>query len=187
MYNDIFLGNDGVISGRLLLFDGEKSTFRNVKLRGKISNCNICSMNPSITELVDYEQFCGSQASDKDLKLKILESNERISVHDYKNLLDNQVPHLLIDVRSRNEYEICRLESSINIPVSDILDENRSKDICNRIFQKDLPIYVVCRRGNDSQRVVKHLKTNMAGLESQDLIGGLHEWSRAIDPQFPVY
>lgn len=91
--------------------------------------------------------FCNSKASDKDKKLQILDPNERITVTEYKSLLENNNPHLLIDVRSSKEYEICRIESSINIPVTDILDENRSKDVFNKIRHQDLPVYVVCRRG----------------------------------------
>lgn len=94
----------------------------------------------------------------------------------------------MIDVRSSNEFEICQIDSSINIPVTELMDKYRSKEVFNeKIRLKDLPVYVVCRRGNDSQRVVRYLKTNFDILECQDLVGGLHAWAKYVDQNFPVY
>jgi adenylyltransferase/sulfurtransferase len=56
---------DGVLSGRLLLFDGSGTNFRNVKLRQRVAECAVCGDNPTITTPIDYEQFCGSKAHDK--------------------------------------------------------------------------------------------------------------------------
>ncbi|KAG8286623.1 Molybdenum cofactor synthesis protein 3 [Homalodisca vitripennis] len=61
----ITLGMSDVLSSKLLLFDGENTSFRTIKLRKKSENCLICGTNPSITELVDYEEFCGAAANDK--------------------------------------------------------------------------------------------------------------------------
>lgn len=55
----------GVLSGRLLTFDGSNTTFRNIKLRPRNVNCSVCGDNPTITRLIDYEQFCGVKAHDK--------------------------------------------------------------------------------------------------------------------------
>lgn len=56
---------DDVLNGRLLLFDGTSTQFRNIKLRNKQEGCNVCGKNPKIKDLIDYEQFCGSKAHDK--------------------------------------------------------------------------------------------------------------------------
>jgi adenylyltransferase/sulfurtransferase len=61
----ILLGHEGVLTKRLLLFDGSDCSFRNVCLRDRNPSCAICGNEPSITALLDYEQFCGSRADDK--------------------------------------------------------------------------------------------------------------------------
>lgn len=118
----IILEHDGVLNGRLLLYDGIQAIFRTVKLRGKRANCDVCSEKPIITRLIDYEIFCGMRATDNNIPLTILESDERISVFDYNQLLLKNSSHVLIDVRSSIEYEMCHLNSSINIPIKSILD-----------------------------------------------------------------
>lgn len=119
----LVLSLDGVLSGRLLLFDGSQAAFRTVKLRGKRENCDVCSAKPTITKLIDYEQFCGMKASDKDSKLNVLENCDRITVNEYNAIVQEKLKHLLIDVRSTNEFDICNIPNSINIPIKDILSD----------------------------------------------------------------
>lgn len=180
------------LSGRLLLFDGARATFRTVRLRGKRIDCQVCSDTPTITELIDYEQFCGQRASDKDLSLEILSPDQRISVGQYYEMTQTKAPHLLVDVRSANEYEICKLEESINIPIkafeNDVFGEEAEK-LLGKIRQDKTPVIFLCRRGNDSQiaaqRVLKVVEGS--GIVVKDIIGGLHSWAAKIDPEFPVY
>lgn len=61
----IIVGLTDVLTSRMLVFDGTSSVFRNIKLRGKSKLCEVCGPNPTITKLIDYEQFCGSPANDK--------------------------------------------------------------------------------------------------------------------------
>lgn len=182
----IILGNDGVLSGRLLLFDGHQSAFRNLKLRGKKADCAVCSENASLTKLIDYEQFCSMKATDKDSHLSLLKPHERITAQDYKSLLDRNIPHHLIDVRGANQFEICQLPSSINVPIEDILKNRR--DVAEECREGD--VFVVCRRGNDSQLAVQHLAPlfEERGLSApRDIVGGLHAWARTVDREFPIY
>ncbi|ELU15781.1 hypothetical protein CAPTEDRAFT_109679, partial [Capitella teleta] len=95
-------------SQSLLLFDAF-STFRTIKLRPKQRNCVICGESPSITKLIDYEQFCGAKATDKDAGLNVLGSKERISVQEYAEILQKKSDHMLIDVRQAVEMDICQL------------------------------------------------------------------------------
>lgn len=182
----IILGNDGVLSGRLLLFDGHQSAFRNLKLRGKKADCAVCSENASLTKLIDYEQFCSMKATDKDSHLSLLKPHERITAQEYKSLLDRNIPHHLIDVRGANQFEICQLPSSINVPIEDILKNRR--DVTEECREGD--VFVVCRRGNDSQLAVQHLAPlfEERGLSApRDIVGGLHAWARTVDREFPIY
>lgn len=177
----ILLNHDGIMTGKLLLYDGSLCSFRSIKLRGKKDDCEVCGSNPSITRLIDYEQFCGMAATDKDSGLNLLEASERISVNDYKHL---EYDHLLIDVRSSNEFEICSLDKSINVPIKLLLADKIDAVLKGEMTRK--PVFVVCRRGNDSQLAVRHLAGKM-NVKSRDLIGGLHAWTRWIDKDFPIY
>lgn len=189
----IITGIETTLSGRLLLFDGLTSTFRNVKLRGKSANCDVCVEPQKITSLIDYEQFCGMKASDKDMKLEILAPNQRVSVQALNESRQNNVRHLLIDVRSENEYEICQLNQSENYPIKIFQDPNSitRQALVDRIKGDHIPqVYVICRRGNDSQIAAKKLieeLNELPAIRVHDIIGGLHAWTHQIDRNFPKY
>ncbi|CAO1432602.1 unnamed protein product [Diamesa hyperborea] len=177
----ILLNHEQVFSSKLLLYDGAACSFRTVKLRGKKPTCEICSDNPTITKLIDYEQFCGMAASDKDSCIFVLNSDERISVKEYQNI---EFEHLLIDVRSSNEFEICQLNKSINVPMKTIMGDKIDEELLKKM--NEVPVIVVCRRGNDSQLAVRHLQSRIS-THPKDLIGGLHAWTKQVDPNFPMY
>lgn len=117
----IILNLSDVISGRMLLFDATETKFTNVRLRPKNANCLVCGEHPVVYELIDYEEFCGAKANDKEPNLKLLKKEERITVEKYNQIAkDDSEPHVLIDVRSPEEYQICHLQNSINIPLTEI-------------------------------------------------------------------
>lgn len=117
----------GVLSQRLLLFDGLESTFRNIRLRPKNNNCHVCGLDPTITMLQDYEVFCGSKANDKDPMLNLMMDDDRITVEEYHKIINLSEPHVLIDVRSSEEFEICHLEGAINVPYADMKHRQTEK------------------------------------------------------------
>lgn len=178
----ILLKHETVLAGKLLLYDGASCAFRSIKLRAKRKNCDMCGDSPTITEPIDYEQFCGMAATDKDSGLKLLNEDERISVEEYSKL--SEEGHLLIDVRSANEYEICQLSNSTNIPIKTLLSSRISDELIKKMQQGK--VFVVCRRGNDSQLAVRHLGDKFS-IKARDLIGGLHAWTKNVDNNFPIY
>ena len=103
-----------VLSGRMLLYDALSTRFTTVKLRPRKV------VSEKIDRLIDYEQFCGAKATDKDLPLDILDAKSRISVQEYVKL---QTDYVLIDVRTEPEMDICQFENSLNIPLNDIPKE----------------------------------------------------------------
>lgn len=179
----ILLNHDSVLFGKLLLYNGATCAFRSIKLRGRRSNCDVCGESPTITKPIDYEQFCGMAATDKDSGLQLLDDNERITVENYNQLVKDG-SHLLIDVRSANEFEICQLNDSINLPIKTILSSKITDDLKQKMEQS--LVFIVCRRGNDSQLAVRHLANNY-NIKAKDLIGGLHAWTKNIDENFPIY
>lgn len=177
----ILLNHSEVLAGKLLLYDGAVASFRTIKLRGKREFCDVCSAEPKITKLIDYVQFCGMAATDKDSGLNLLSDSERISVQNYNKI---EQEHILIDVRSANEFEICKLRNSINVPIKTLLAGKIDDELKSEMEQKE--VFVVCRRGNDSQLAVRHLSEKL-NVRAKDLIGGLHSWTRNIDENFPIY
>jgi adenylyltransferase/sulfurtransferase len=128
------------------------------------------------------------KATDKDSQLSILGVDERINVKDYEKILDED--HLTIDVRSVNEFEICQLPKSVNIPIKELLSGKRDREVTEMAKEKSDRVFLVCRRGNDSQLAVEHLMKVFKdqGLPApKDIIGGLHSWTKNVDPNFPIY
>ncbi|XP_056623954.1 adenylyltransferase and sulfurtransferase MOCS3 [Triplophysa dalaica] len=186
---------------QLLMFDGQEGRFRSIRLRAKQAGCAVCGETPTVTQLQDYERFCGSAATDKCRRLNILTKEQRVSVQEYKEIVDSSTPHLLLDVRPKVEVDICCLKTSINIPLAS-LEEKKSEQISllkDQICElkqhggitSQVPVFVLCKLGNDSQKAVQVLE-KMSGKEIEpvtlkDISGGLMAWANKIDPSFPQY
>lgn len=186
---------------QLLMFDGQETRFRSIKLRPKQAGCAVCGENPTVTHLVDYEAFCGSAATDKCRRLTLLSKEHRITVQDYKAILDRATSHILLDVRPLVEVEICHLPFSLNIPLSSLVSRKSEhvQLLQEKVLQvkkqmqtsSQVPVYVICKLGNDSQKAVQTLE-KMSGSEVdrvvvKDICGGLMAWAQKIDPSFPQY
>ncbi|CAI9535143.1 unnamed protein product [Staurois parvus] len=189
-------GIDPSYSSTMLMYDALDGRFRNIKLRGKRADCTTCGSGSESRILENYEAFCGSSASDRCRTLYLLSATERMTVQEYKQLLDDGVPHVLIDVRPQVEVDICHLPHSVHIPLSqleagnaaDLLGERRGTSECGSQWKK---LIVVCKLGNDSQKAVKILqRLSEEGFNEftvKDIAGGLMAWAEKIDPAFPKY
>ena len=141
-----------VFSGKLLLYDALTSRFTTVKLRPRSKHAD------DIEELIDYEMFCGSNATDKDNELFILKECDRLTVQQYYHEILPNENHILIDVRTEPEVDICRLDNSINFPLNDLHKDESINNIKTLLKTKQTDsIITYCRRGNDSQKAVKLL------------------------------
>ncbi|XP_043551488.1 adenylyltransferase and sulfurtransferase MOCS3 isoform X2 [Chiloscyllium plagiosum] len=189
-------------SQQMLIFDALEARFRTIKLRSKQPTCAVCGDNPTVKDLIDYEKFCGSAATDQCRTLHLLTGEQRITVQEYKQLLDQGVPHILVDVRPQVEVDICKLPHSIYFPLAKLEEKNTEymKLLQNRIItsRKEavdetaaFPVYVICKQGNDSQKAVKILQeildNELSSLSVKDIQGGLMAWACKIDPTFPQY
>ncbi|XP_071454773.1 adenylyltransferase and sulfurtransferase MOCS3 isoform X2 [Hetaerina americana] len=183
--------SDSSLARKLLLFDASTCSFRSVSLRAANPECPLCGVNPTITSLgdMDYENLCGVGVHNEAQSVKLLTEDDRITVHKYNSIMKKETDHLLIDVRSEDEFKMCRLPSAVNLPMSQLtrIPEVVEKSVSSS-KTKTLPVYVLCRRGNDSQRAVIKFR-ELLGEEwiIKDIKGGLHEWSEEIDPTFPHY
>lgn len=127
------------------------------------------------------------------LKLNLLQADYRISSKEYKEKIVNGEPHVLVDVRPQHHFKIVSLPRSMNIPFPSL--ETRLSEISSALEgegnekgtnSRSPQLYVVCRRGNDSQRAVQYLH-KMGFTSAKDIIGGLEGWARDVDPKFPTY
>jgi sulfur-carrier protein adenylyltransferase/sulfurtransferase len=171
----LILGKGHPLIGRLLLFDALKMKFREVKLR-KNPDCVICGPHPTITELIDYEEFCGIRGEEHTPKL---EGIPEITAPEVKRMMDDHRPFVLVDVREPHEYQICRIPGSRLIPLGEIpkrMHELNSAD----------EIVVHCRSGMRSAQAVNLLMK--AGFRKiHNLQGGILAWSDQVDPSVPKY
>lgn len=172
----------------MLLFSTLSSPpFRSVKLRSRKTDCVACGNRDfglnSITE-TDYVQACGGPRPDW-IRRGLLygQDRRRITVRDLKAILDEGKTMNLIDVRPSIEYGICRLEPSKNVPLHELV----AKPEAYLPDDENIPTYVVCRLGNDSQIAADALHYYRPAGEVRDVIGGLREWSTKIDTNFPIY
>ncbi len=166
------------LNGRLVLFDALAMKFREMKLR-KDKNCPICGDNPTITELIDYEQFCGILPPQDDPADRALE----IEPAAVKQMMDSGKNFKLIDVRGQGEYEINRIEGSTLIPL-DVIEERKIEKLNG--LQKADEIVVHCKAGVRSLKAAKALID--IGFENvKSMRGGIDEWAETIDPSIPRY
>jgi adenylyltransferase/sulfurtransferase len=160
--------------GRFLVFDALRLRFRELKLE-KNPDCPVCSASPSLTELIDYERFCGldpEAAEEQPIPINI-------SVAELKGQLDESRRITLLDVRTPLENRVCRLEDSKLIPLMELPDRFSE-------LEKGEEIVVYCHHGNRSARAVDFLRR--MGFENvKNLTGGINAWSLEIDPSVPRY
>ena len=171
----LILGKGEPLIGRLLLFDALAMKYRELKLR-KDPNCPICGENPTVTELIDYEHFCGiGTEADK----IVLEPEFEISVEELKAKITGEDTPFILDVREPHEFEICRIPNSVLIPLGEV--EKRVHEL-----DRSSEIVVHCKAGGRSAKAVKFLRE--AGFEKvKNLKGGILAWADEVDPSVPKY
>lgn len=170
------LGVGELLIGRLLLFDALQMSFRQLKVK-KHPACPLCGENRTITELIDYEQFCGvgreNEMHDE------LPEEAIIEVTELKARLDRGDDVLLIDVREEEEYAICRIPGAQLIPLGAFRERHHE-------LPRDADIVIHCKMGGRSAQAV-HLLRQAGHTRVQNLAGGIHAWADEIDPSVPKY
>jgi adenylyltransferase/sulfurtransferase len=162
--------------GRLMIYDALEMTYRAVKVR-KDPECPLCGKNPTITELIDYEAFCGT-VSDEAVEAA---QGSTITAQELKNKIDAGDKFLLVDVREPAEYEIVKIPGSVLIPKGDIVSGAALADL-----PQDKPVVLYCKTGVRSAEALAVLKK--AGFrDAVHVQGGVVGWVKQIEPSLPVY
>ena len=168
----LILGEGKTLIGRLLLYDALGMSFDEIKLR-KNPRCPVCGENPTVTELIDYVQFCGLDPAEA------LEPSWEMTALELKEKLDNGNGVVLLDVREPHEWEISLLEGALLIPQDDLPARLSELDSANETV-------VYCQAGLRSARAVNLLRD--AGFRRlKHLRGGINGWARNVDPSMPQY
>ena len=172
----LIVGIGDSLVGRLLLYNALDMSFEFVKLR-KNPKCKICSTEPEITELIDYEAFCGVPGVEHDEGE--VGGGWDIEAKELAARLNNGTKVRLIDVREPHELEISRLPDADLIPLG---------ELAARMYELDSAeeIVLFCKVGTRSARALEVLAS--AGFRKmKNLKGGINAWAREVDPSLPVY
>jgi molybdopterin/thiamine biosynthesis adenylyltransferase/rhodanese-related sulfurtransferase len=169
----LILGKGDSLIGRLLLVDALGMKFRELKLR-KNPDCPACGKHPTITKLIDYDEFCGIRGEEKPVAGGISE----IQVEELKRRLDANEDVFVLDVREPHEYQICNIGGHL-IPLGDLPRRVNELDSSREIVAH-------CRSGVRSAKAVDFLQ--QAGFKKvHNLAGGILAWADRIDTKMPKY
>ncbi|RCN51790.1 ThiF family protein [Ancylostoma caninum] len=187
----IAAGHEPSFASKLYLFDGKYGKSRTIAIRPRSKGCAVCGDRPSITELIDYESFCGSGACDKVQSLNLLPLSDRVSVSEYSQIRLSNPDVLLVDTRPPHEFEIASMQEAKNITLDELrrLDPSSIREKLNldEGEKNSGEVFVICHRGNDSQIGVQILKEKLRPLRIRDIQGGYEAWAKEIDGGFPRY
>lgn len=172
----IILGKGTSLSGRLLLYDALHLRFRELRLR-RNPDCPLCGDEPTLRELIDYQQFCGipQQAAEEAAQERLPE----ITPADLKARLDSGDSVFVLDVREPHEYEIAKIPGTKLIPLGSLPQHIHELDAT-------ADIVVHCKSGVRSGKAQRLLK-DMGFSRVTNLTGGILRWSADVDPRVPRY
>ncbi len=169
----IILGVGDTLKNRLLLYDALNMRFRELKLR-RDKDCPVCGDHPTVTKLIDYQQFCGVGEP-----VTVPTTEGVIDPVEVKQKLDRGDTFTLIDVRELHEYQIASIPGAQLIPLGTLPARLGELD-------KDADIVAHCKSGARSQKAVDLLKQN--GFKHvRNMTGGILAWSDKVDPRVPKY
>jgi sulfur-carrier protein adenylyltransferase/sulfurtransferase len=162
--------------GRLMIYDALEMTYRSLNIK-KDPDCPICGENPTITELIDYDAFCGAISADA----QEAAATSTITAAELKAMLDEDEKIYLIDVREPNEYEIVSIPGAVLIPKDQFLNGSALEKL-----PQDRRIVLHCKSGARSAEVLAVVK-NAGFSDAVHLGGGVLSWVSNVDPSLPVY
>jgi molybdopterin/thiamine biosynthesis adenylyltransferase/rhodanese-related sulfurtransferase len=172
----LLLGIGEPLIGELLLYDALDASFDRVKLR-KDPNCRVCSDHPEVTELIDYEAFCGVPGHDR--SESGLSEEWEIEPAALAKRMSNGDPVHLIDVREPHELEISHIDGADLIPLGQLASRMHELNSADEIV-------LFCKSGGRSARALELLAG--AGFRKlKNLKGGINAWAQQVDPRQPVY
>jgi adenylyltransferase/sulfurtransferase len=172
----LILGQGEPLIGRLLLYDALRMRFQEFKIR-RNPKCPLCGDKPTITKLIDYEQFCGVRG--QEAPAPAAADGAETTVEELKARLDRGENVFILDVRNPEEYAICQIPGSVLLPLPQLgqrfgeLDKNRE-------------LVVHCKSGMRSAKAIAFLR-QQGFTRLRNLKGGILAWADKIDRGMPKY
>ena len=160
--------------GRLMVYDALEMQFKDIRVR-KDPECAVCGKNPTVTELIDYEEFCGvvSDAAQE------AAAGSTLTARELADIVEGGAPLHLVDVREPHEWEINRIPGATLIPLDDL--PSRLAEL-----PQQEPVVVYCKSGGRSAEALALLK--QSGFSTaKHLGGGILSYARTVDPSIPEY
>jgi adenylyltransferase/sulfurtransferase len=176
----LILGSGTTLAGRLLLLDALTMEFRTVKTR-RDPDCPVCGDHPSITRLIDYEQFCGIAPAAAPSTAG-LPAEFETTVEELKSRIDRRDDIWILDVREPNEFQICRIPDSTLIPLGEL--PKRLTEVPRGADAPDIIVH--CKMGGRSAKAVNLLRER-GFTRVQNLKGGILQWIKEVDPTQTPY
>jgi adenylyltransferase/sulfurtransferase len=172
----LILGVGEPLVGRLLLYNARDMSFEFVNLR-KNPKCMVCSENPTVTQLIDYDEFCGVPGHE--VETGSAGEPWDITPMELEAQLKSGTPLCLVDVREPHEMEISHINSARNIPLEQLAVRS------SELNPQD-EIVLICKAGVRSTRAL-HILLEEGFTKLHNLKGGLNAWAREVDPSQPIY
>jgi molybdopterin/thiamine biosynthesis adenylyltransferase/rhodanese-related sulfurtransferase/molybdopterin converting factor small subunit len=173
----LIIGKGEPLIGRFLIYDALRMRFRELKLR-KDPDCPVCGTHPTVTELIDYEQFCGVKPAAE--AAAVTESiTDDMQPRELKDRLDRGEPIVIVDVREPQEYQINRIEGSRLIPLGELPQRYEELD-------PNAAIVMQCKSGARSAKATQFLR-GVGFKNVRNLAGGILGWIDQVDPSQPKY
>ena len=174
----LMIGIGEPLIGRFLIYDALKMRFRELKLK-KDPECPVCGTNPTVTKLIDYDQFCGVAPAHATETTGGPVNDWEITPAELKKKLDAGETPFILDVREPNEYQINRIPGSTLIPLGEL--PRRYQEL-----PRDREIVAQCKMGGRSAKAMDFLKS-VGFANVKNLRGGILEWIDKVDPSQPKY
>ena len=176
----LITGIGETLLGRLMIYDALEMSYRQVKIR-KDPQCAVCGENPTVTELIDYEAFCGTISDEaaeaaRDSTITALQLKDMLEAREA-----GEEDFILIDVREPNEFEIVSIDGAVLIPKGEFLDGSALEKLPN-----DKRIILHCKVGGRSAEALAVVK----GAGYSDAVhvgGGILQWIAQVEPDKPAY
>lgn len=171
--------------GRLMIYDALEMEYRKLKVR-KDPNCALCGENPTVTDLIDYDAFCGAvstEAADAaaGATISVTQLSDMIKERDEGNR-----DFVLVDVREPNEYEINKIPGAVLIPKGEFLNGNAIPEVAELTADGAKPLVFHCKSGVRSAEVLAIAK-GAGYADAVHVGGGVVAWVNQIDPSQPSY
>lgn len=191
----LLAGVGDVLAQKLLLFDALSTRFTTVKLRARVADCAACSPDGALRACggpagYDYDAFTSGQALAElpSAACTTLAADRRLQPaalrHEWGCCALDSVPAVLLDVRPAVQFATARLHGAVNIPANKVVQ--RLPEVLGLVGgDRAAPVFVMCRRGNDSQQVVQ-LLLDEGFSNVRDLVGGYTAYAGSVDSDFPV-